>query len=694
VTRTLSAAAIALLGLAAASQAQTPLRAGLYASGFSSPIAFVQDPTDHQVQYVVEQGGRIRVVRNGVVLPANFLNLSGAITFGGEQGLLGLAFAPDYATSGRFFVNFTNPDGDIVVARFRRSTNPQVADPNSRFDLRWGGPGGQRFIVHPFPNHNGGHLAFGPDGFLYIGVGDGGSGGDPLNFAQNPAELLGKMLRIDVNVPDTHPIGYQVPPSNPFVGQAGVRPEIWAFGFRNPWRYSFDDPARGGTGALIIGDVGQNAWEEVDYEPPNRGGRNYGWRVREGAHDYDTTLPPAFLPLVDPIHEYDHGTGQSISGGHVYRGCALGPAYRSRYFFADFIQGRVWSLGLAIDPSTGEAQKTNLIEHTAELGGNAMLGNISSFGLDAAGELYIVNYAAGTIVKVRGAGSSGAAGDFDCDGRSDVTVYRPSNGAWFVLQSSTNYTAFFHRIFGLSGDIPVPGDYDGDDIKDIAVYRPSNGAWYILQSSTNFTGLVYYIWGQPGDRPVPGDYDGDGTTDIAVYRPSNGAWYILKSSTDFTAFVFYIHGQPSDVPVPGDFDGDGKTDVVVYRPSNGAWYILRSSTNYTGLIFYIWGQSSDVPVQGDFDGDGKADIVVYRPLNGAWYILRSSTNFTAFVYYIWGQASDTPAPGDFDGDGIIDIVVYRPSNGAWYILKSSTNFSGFDYYFWGQPSDIPVLRRP
>ncbi len=185
-------------------------------------------------------------------------------------------------------------------------------------------------------------------------------------------------------------------------------------------------------------------------------------------------------------------------------------------------------------------------------------------------------------------------------GSSDVTVYRPSNGAWYVLQSSTNFSDFFFKIFGQSGDIPVPADYDGDGTTDIAVYRPSNGAWYILQSSTNFTALrLQHLGRQPGDVPVPGDYDGDGKTDMAVYRPSNGAWYILQSSTNFTGFVYYIWGQPGDVPVPGDFDGDGKADVVVYRPSNGAWYILQSSTNFTGFVYYIWGgQAGDNPVHG------------------------------------------------------------------------------------------------
>ena len=271
------------LALVTVDDAHAQLRAQTYASGFASPVAFVQDPTNRSVQFVVQQGGRIRVVRDGATLPNDFLNLTNSITAGGERGLLGLAFAPDYATSGRFFVNFTNTGGDTVVARFRRSANAVVADAGSRFDLLLGGS--QRFVEQPFSNHNGGHLAFGPDGYLYIGMGDGGSGNDPDHRAQNPNELLGKMLRIDVNVPDSDNAGYRVPSDNPFVGGHPARDEIWAFGLRNPWRYSFDDVARGGTGALIIGDVGQSQREEIDYEPRGQGGRNYGWRNREGTRD-------------------------------------------------------------------------------------------------------------------------------------------------------------------------------------------------------------------------------------------------------------------------------------------------------------------------------------------------------------------------------------------------------------------------
>ena len=331
-----------------AEPALAQLRTSVYVSGLSSPVEFVQDPSDRTTQYVVEQGGRIRWIRNGVLQSANFLDISTAISSGGERGLLGLAFPPDYTTSRRFYVNFTDSNGNTVVSRFK--TGPgNVADLGSRLDLLW--PTGQGFIVQPFANHNGGHLAFGPDGYLYIGMGDGGSGNDPNNYAQTPSSLLGKMLRIDVSVPDSDVKGYRIPLDNPFVGTASLF-EIWDFGLRNPWKFTFDDPARGGTGALMIADVGQSGWEEINYEPRNQGGRNYGWRNREGAHDNVTSKPPAFLPLVDPIHEYDHGLGQSITGGYVYRGAA-GPAYLGRYFFADFVQGRVWSIALTVNPGTG-----------------------------------------------------------------------------------------------------------------------------------------------------------------------------------------------------------------------------------------------------------------------------------------------------------------------------------------------------
>ena len=388
----------AILAIPRAGTAQ--LRAEVFASGFQAPVAFVPDPRDTAVFFVVEQAGRIRTLRNRAIEGVDFLDIRGVVGSGGERGLLGLAFAPDTA-SGRFFVNFTNRAGDTVIARFRRSSNPLVAELSSRFDLRWG-PEREPVIRQPFSNHNGGHLAFGPDGYLYIGLGDGGSANDPEHHAQNPQSRLGKFLRVDVNVPDNHQAGYVVPADNPFLdgNPVGALPEIWSIGVRNPWRYSFDDPSRGGGGALVFADVGQGSWEEVNYEPRARGGRNYGWRNREGAHTHIGTRPPAYQPLTDPVHEYPHSQGQSVTGGFVYRGRTLGPAFAGRYFFADFITRRVWSVALTI--ANGEATASGVQEHTAALGGTAAVGNVSSFGTDADGELYIVSYDQGRILRLLG----------------------------------------------------------------------------------------------------------------------------------------------------------------------------------------------------------------------------------------------------------------------------------------------------
>jgi glucose/arabinose dehydrogenase len=378
----------------------------VYVSGLSLPVGFVQDPSNASVQYVVQQGGRIRVIVNGVLQPTDFLNLPPTVvTSGGERGLLGLAFPPDYATSGRFYVYFTRNSsigsevGDIVVARFLRSGNPLVADPSTRFDLRWST--GNTYIEHTSQgNHNGGNMAFGPDGYLYIGTGDGGGGNDPDNNAQNPDSLLGKMLRINVNVPLSDPEGFDVPASNPFLDGVPIpaRAEIWDFGLRNPWKWSFDSPGLGGTGALVIGDVGQSAVEEIDYEPAGQGARNYGWRIREGNRE---NIPgtPAFTPLTEPIWVFGRSDAASITGGYVYRGSRLGASFRGRYLFGDFVTSRVWSFALTLDGS-GNATPFDLREHTAELGGAGAFGGISAFGQDASGELYIVCYGLGRIIRV------------------------------------------------------------------------------------------------------------------------------------------------------------------------------------------------------------------------------------------------------------------------------------------------------
>jgi len=694
--------------ITAAVDASAQLRKRVYASGFNAPLAFVQDPSDRTVQYVVQQGGVIRTIRNGVVLAAPFLDLSGVVLAGGEQGLLGLAFPPDYATSGRFYVYYSAPSfgentgcqqpnpmaNHSTVARFKRSTaNPLVADPTVHKEMVWST--GLPYIEHPFGNHNGGNMAFGPDGFLYIGTGDGGSGNDPCNNAQNPASLLGKILRIDVSVADGDAKGFRIPATNPFQpgNGLGARPEIWDFGLRNPWRWSFDDPAHGGTGALVIGDVGQNLFEEVDYEPAGNGGRNYGWSIKEGVHSH---IPPSVdrpagpQPLIDPIHEYDHSFGISITGGYVYRGLRLGAAYRGRYFFADFGSGRVWSLGLTIDVA-GEAHVANIIEHTNELG---FIGNISSFGVDADGELYIVDYS-GRILTVDGPPLSRTRGDVDGDFRTDLVVWRPTDGVWYVAKSSTSFTTAMTAPSGSgAGDVPLMGDLDGDGQRDLVTWRPSTGAFGWVLSSTNYTRGGSTHWGGFGDVPLVGDLDGDGRGDLVVWRPSTGDWFWLKSSSNYTAGDTRRWGGSGDVPLLADFDGDGRDDITVFRPSTGDWFWLKSTANWFAGDTRRWGGQGDQPLLGDFDGDGKADITVFRPSTGQWFWVTSASGYRSGFVTTWGGQGDVPLLGDVDGDGKADIAVWRPPTGEWFWLMSTTGFTAGFVRAWGSGSvgDVPVVK--
>lgn len=334
------------------------------ASGLSFPVHLTTPPGDSRL-FIVEKGGRIRIVQEGVLLPTPFLDLSGAVSTGGEQGLLGLAFDPQYAVTGRFVVDYTDLAGDTRVSWFRASQDPNLADPASELAIL--------VVDQPFPNHNGGQVLFGPDGRLYVMLGDGGSAGDPLGTGQALGDLLGSILRVE----PLEQGGYAVPADNPFTALPDARPEVWSYGLRNPWRVDFDPV----TGDLYVADVGQGEWEEVSVSAAADGagrGVNFGWRIMEGPECFGADSCDE-SGLRQPLVWYDHGTGCSITGGLVYRGSAI-PELQGHYFYADYCSGFVRSFRLDAGAAVDQYQWPTL----------APGANLPGFGRDASGELYIL----------------------------------------------------------------------------------------------------------------------------------------------------------------------------------------------------------------------------------------------------------------------------------------------------------------
>jgi glucose/arabinose dehydrogenase len=353
----------------------TPANLALTAvvSGLRSPLGLEKPPGDSRL-FVVEQRGTIQIIQNGALRSGNFLDIQSLVNFDGqEQGLLGLAFHPNYSTNRKFYVNYTRDLGtrESVIAEFQTSTtDPNQADPNSQRILL--------VVSQPYTMHKGGQLVFGSDGFLYIALGDGGDAGDPLNNAQNLFSLLGKMLRIGVDPPFTGNLQYAIPADNPFVGGGGS-PEIFAYGLRNPWRFSLER----GSSRIFVADVGQGHWEEIDIL--QKGG-NYGWNVMEGAHCFNPSTGCDTSNKVLPIAEYDHSVGIAVIGGYVYKGSAI-PGLANRYIFGD-LTGKIFSLTEA--PASTWTRADLLTTNRT----------ISSLGQDAAGEVYVLDYSAGVVLKL------------------------------------------------------------------------------------------------------------------------------------------------------------------------------------------------------------------------------------------------------------------------------------------------------
>ncbi|MGW8315792.1 MAG: PQQ-dependent sugar dehydrogenase [Bacteroidales bacterium] len=421
-------AMLAMIGLNVRGQV-TPV---VYAEGFNRPVT-IANAGDERL-FVVERGGVIRIIKSaGSIEGTPFLDLSGIITSGGERGLLGLAFHPGYAENGYFFVNYTDLNGNTVIARYSVSADdPDVADPGSGTIVLG--------IDQPYQNHNGGNIAFGPDGYLYIGTGDGGSGGDPQDHAQTLSSLLGKMLRIDIDGGTP----YDIPDDNPYVGAGEAAEEIWASGLRNPWRFSFDRE----TGDLWIADVGQNEIEEVNFVPSGTGaGWNFGWRCYEGDQEYNTVNCGSSGDYQFPVYQYFHSedNGCSVTGGYVYRGTEF-PSLEGYYFFTDYCNDILYSL----HDSSGQW----VLEKHGQFSGN----NFSTFGEDMNGEIYMAGINSGTVWKITA--EEAQTGISHADDPSWIVFPNPAANYIYIGARKEGQVAERVRLLNTSGKVVL--DLTGD----------------------------------------------------------------------------------------------------------------------------------------------------------------------------------------------------------------------------------------
>ncbi len=631
------------------------------ASGLTMPVEIAHAGDGSGRLFVVEQGGAIKIIKDGAVLAAAFLDITAQVLSGGERGLLGLAFHPQFRTNGKFYVYYTRQtDGTIVLSEYLRSAaSADVADPTTERQLFT--------VTHPLSNHNGGHIVFGPDGYLYIGIGDGGGGGDPNNNAQNLGVRLGKLLRIDVNAAS----GFAVPPSNPFVGQAGALPEIWAYGLRNPWKFNFDRA----TGDLLIADVGQDLWEEVDFRPAgDPGGRNYGWRITEGNHCFN---PPSGCDLTGitlPIIEYGHNSsgGFAIIGGYVYRG-RNSRALRGFYLYGDNVINHMW----AAAASEGWTP-FSLINGP---------GSISTFGEDEAGELYVASLNGGTIHAIDGPVPGVATRfDFSSDGRADVLWRNNTTGENYLYpMNGTAILAgegYLRTVADLNWTIAGIGDFDGDGKADILWRNTSTGQnhIYLMNGTSILTeGYLRTVADQSWQVAGIGDFDGDGKDDILWRNTVTGENYLypmsgltIKPSEGYLRTVADLNWKVVGV---ADFDGDGKADVLWRNSSSGQNYLYPmdgTTIKLTeGFIRTVADLNWNVAAIGDIDGDGTADIVWRNAATGENYLCpmhgRTIKPTEGYFRTVADLAWQIAAVGDYDGDGKSDLLWRNSSTGQNYL---------------------------
>ncbi|HEX6828032.1 MAG TPA: PQQ-dependent sugar dehydrogenase [Burkholderiales bacterium] len=684
----------------------------VFATGLVQPVEIVPAGDGSPRLFVVEQAGRVRIAEGRTVLATPFLDLSASVLVGNERGLLGLAFHPEYATNRAFYVYYTAaPNGALTIARYLRDAiDPRRADPASGAVLL--------SIPHPtFANHNGGRLAFGPDGYLYIGTGDGGGAGDPGNNAQNLGALLGKLLRIEVDAGTQ----YRIPAGNPFVGNTkcpggpGPCPEIWAYGLRNPWKFSFDRV----NGDMFIGDVGQTAWEEVDYLPfGSPAPANLGWNVFEGTHCFN---PPADCSLaghVPPVIEYPHNAtgGNSVTGGYRYHGFRNSPLM-GFYVYGDFGSERVWSVR---KPAAGPWAPRVLLNPPSPFGG------LSSFGEDNAGELYLADYVIGRIwtlepplalsslriafpqtapgtpsapMTLRLSNSAGvsfavtgvtAGGDFSVTANGCATL---AVGAFCDLSLSftpaapgartgelvigTNYPGNPQFRVPLSGNrVAGPSrDLDGDGRDDL-VLRSAGGSnllWHVEGAGLLGAAAKIPAIGAAWTVAAVADFDGDGVADLFLRNSLNGlntVWLMQPGRVKRAAAAPAMADLNWRVAGSGDVDGDGRADIFWRHEVTGAnllWRMNGEAVLETLVLDTVADQQWRIVASGDLDGDGRSDVVWRHGVSGAnqvWLLneagVKSAGALPAEPDLGWRIAY----AADFNGDGRADLVWRHQASGT------------------------------
>jgi glucose/arabinose dehydrogenase len=631
---------------------------------FSSPLYLTAPDCDSRL-FVVERSGRILVVKQGVKVGTPFLDVSTLLPTspGGEQGLLGLAFHPNYAANGRFFVTYTDARGTLVVAEYHANPSSDVADASQVKKII--------SIPQPSSNHNGGMLLFGPDDNLYLGVGDGGGSGDPGNNGQNNTTLLGTILRVDVaadGFPADPARNYAIPVGNPFAGGPGAD-EIWYYGLRNPWRFWIDAE----TGNFYVADVGQGQREEVTVLQPGSQGANLGWNRLEGTRCYPSGGSCSTAGTVLPQVEYTHSEGRSITGGPVYRGTAM-PELEGTYFYGDFSSG--WFRSFVFNGTV-----TDHYDWTKKLGGTSL---ISSFGADSEGNVYVVSLG-GSIWRLDGRSSEGLFDDFSGDGKTDILLRRAGN--LFVATTGASSAGPFNEwtqaSHGIGWTAIHSGDFTGDGAADVAEFHPSNGSWWVSQSDGN--GFIARKWADfatnSGWGPqVVGDFTGDNRDDIANYYPGNGTWWVSRSTGgafSTASWADFTTRSGWQARLVGDFDGDGRDDIGQFHPGNGTWWISLSTGS--GFVTSLWADFTTSSgwtsrVVGDFNGDNKDDIAQFHPGNGTWWI--SLSTGSGFVTSLWADFTTSSGwssqiAGDFNADGRDDIANFHPGNGTWWVSRST-----------------------